>query len=130
MYNAKQCVSIADRRTQVNNRKYVLWQQGLKQEHSADNLVGPCLSSEYCRCAAVLRYTSPERGPVRAVTVMETETPTPPIPKPEVYISAILTTDNSYWYVLVIMDYGKFVIHGTHAQMCVRRNKCVMLVYV
>jgi len=45
-------------------------------------------------------------------------------------VAVIRITDKSYWYVLVIMDHGKFVIDGTHAQMCVRRNKCVMLVYV
>jgi hypothetical protein len=81
MYNTKQCVSIVDRRTQVNNRKYVLWQQRLKQKHSAEDLVRPCLSFESCQFAVLLRYTSTVRAQVRAVIIIvELPSHSPPHP--------------------------------------------------
>ena len=61
---------------------------------------------------------------MRAVIVMVRLQP--PAPPPcRFYLSVILTTDKSYWYVLVIMDHGK--LHGTWyacANVCTSKQVC------
>jgi len=38
--------------------------------------------------------------------------------------AAIRTTDKSYWYFLVIMDHGKFVIRYACANVCTSKQVC------